>query len=675
MDKNELINQYGIYTFDKRKMKERLPSQTYLNYINHLDKNENLSNEDIKIIAEEMKKWALELGATHYTHWFSSLNGMCAEKHIAFLEPNGIEIDYKFNEEALLKGESDASSFPNGGLRSPYKARGYTIWDSSSISFVKDGTLYIPSLFYSYTGESLDYKSHLIKSNEILNDKIIELYKLFDIKINKVDSYVGVEQEYFLVKEESFIKRTDLKLINKTLFGSLSSKTQENTYHYFSPLEKNIRDFMKELDTTLWKYGIPSKIKHNEAAPNQFEIVCVYRKVKTTSDNNLLLMQLINEIAKKHHLRCIINEKPFKGINGSGKHNNWSLITDEGKNLFKPSSDILNDLPFLSLLGCLIKGIDEYNDLLKLSISSFSNEFRLGGNEAPPLVMSLCLGDSLNQVIDVILENKDKVELQDIDLERNRTSPFAFLGNRFEFRGVGSSFSLALVNTILNSILSYEVDEFIKEVSNKERPLNVIKKYIETHKRVIFEGDGYSSFWKEESLKRGLDQKDLFYSMLSLLDEKKVKPLLEQNIFSKEEISSLFCVLSEKYYSDFILEPKVFIGIINKEIFPFLISYINQLISTYLNLVKCNCDNKELKKIIDRFNNLLEIIIIKKDNIEKIVNQIDNSKETIIEKIKKYKDELLSEMDKLREIVDNIEDGIDKNKWPLLSYTDLLFSL
>ena len=505
MEMNNLLSQYGIYTFNDDVMRERIPKSTYRAFHESLSKGETLSKECATVIANAMKIWAIEKGATHFTHWFAPLTGQSAEKHDAFLEPDGERAVLEFSGKLLRKGEPDASSFPTGGLRATFEARGYTAWDCTSPAFVKDGSLYIPTLFCSYTGEALDNKTPLLKSCAALNKEATKLLKLLGVEnVSSVTSYVGAEQEYFLVDEDYYQKRLDLRLTGRTLFGALPPKGQELDDHYFGSINKRVANYMKELDEELWKFGIPSKTKHNEAAPAQHEIACVYRNVNITTDNNHLLMQLMQDIAKKHKLRCLLHEKPFAFVNGSGKHNNWSVVTDTEVNLFNPGSEPINNIPFLATLACVIKGVDEYADLLRLSIASAANDHRLGGNEAPPAIISMFLGAGINSLIESFIENKELVndkktrfqtgvsvvpEFSKDNTDRNRTSPFAFTGNKFEFRGVGSSQSIANVNTILNAILAIEMRNMAKEIKKGKNIKDIIREYFINHKKIIFEGD------------------------------------------------------------------------------------------------------------------------------------------------------------------------------------------
>ena len=585
MEMNNLLSQYGIYTFNDDVMRERIPKSTYRAFHESLSKGETLSKECATVIANAMKIWAIEKGATHFTHWFAPLTGQSAEKHDAFLEPDGERAVLEFSGKLLRKGEPDASSFPTGGLRATFEARGYTAWDCTSPAFVKDGSLYIPTLFCSYTGEALDNKTPLLKSCAALNKEATKLLKLLGVEnVSSVTSYVGAEQEYFLVDEDYYQKRLDLRLTGRTLFGALPPKGQELDDHYFGSINKRVANYMKELDEELWKFGIPSKTKHNEAAPAQHEIACVYRNVNITTDNNHLLMQLMQDIAKKHKLRCLLHEKPFAFVNGSGKHNNWSVVTDTEVNLFNPGSEPINNIPFLATLACVIKGVDEYADLLRLSIASAANDHRLGGNEAPPAIISMFLGAGINSLIESFIENKELVndkktrfqtgvsvvpEFSKDNTDRNRTSPFAFTGNKFEFRGVGSSQSIANVNTILNAILAIEMRNMAKEIKKGKNIKDIIREYFINHKKIIFEGDGYSKEWEEEAKRRGLpNRKNAVEAIQSLKDKKLTKMLIDLGIYSKVEIESRYEILLEGYCKTIQVESLTALKMAKNEIYP-----------------------------------------------------------------------------------------------------------
>ena len=691
MDMNKLLEKYGCYTFNDEVMKERLPRQTYIAFHEALDKGESLSKEIAADIANAMKEWATEKGATHFTHWFAPLTGMTAEKHDAFLELDGEKPLLAFSGKLLRKGETDASSFPSGGLRATFEARGYTAWDCKSPAFVKDESLYIPTLFCSYTGEALDDKTPLLKSLDALNKEAVRLLPLLGMKgISSVTSYVGSEQEYFLVAEEYYQKRLDLRLTGRTLFGANPPKGQELDGHYYGSLNSKVANFMKELDQELWKFGIPAKTKHNEAAPAQHEIACIYRKVNITTDNNYLLMQLMQDIAKKHGLRCLLHEKPFAGVNGSGKHNNWSVVTNTDINLFKPGNDPINNIPFLATLACVVKGVDEYADLLRLSIATAGNDHRLGGNEAPPAAISMFLGDGINNIIESIISGKElntvKTRFQTgvsvipdfskDNTDRNRTSPFAFTGNKFEFRGVGSSQPIASPNTMLNSILAIEMREMADLIENGNKPLDVIKMFLTEHKRVIFEGDGYSNAWEQEVKRRGLsNRKNTVDAIGALKEEKLIEMLISLGIFTKVEIESRYEILLETYCKTIHVEALTALKMAKNEIFPACVEYLNKVSDTSISLKNNNINNNF---ILDEVNELSNLISLMKENIKCLENAIANAngvKNNTYQEAIVWRDEVLVAMKDLRKVVDILETKVDVKYWPMPTYVDLLFGI
>lgn len=687
----KLTELYGSYTFNDDVMKERLPKETYKAFHDALDNGETMSKDVATIIAEEMKNWAIEKGATHFTHWFSPLTGLSAEKHDAFLEPKGNKAILEFTGKLLRKGEPDASSFPSGGLRATFEARGYTSWDCTSPAFIKNDSLYIPTLFCSYTGEALDNKTPLLKSLAALNKQAIRLLPLLGVnEVSSVTSNVGAEQEYFLVSEEHYKNRLDLKITGRTLFGAKPPKGQEMDDHYFGSINEKVSKFMKELDYELWKYGIPAKTKHNEAAPCQHELACVYRDVNTTTDNNQLVMQVMQDIAKKNGLRCLLHEKPFKGVNGSGKHNNWSVTTNTGINLFKPTNDPLNNIPFLATLACIVKGVDEYADLLRLAIATPSNDHRLGGNEAPPVIISIFTGEALETIIDCVIENKTlnaqtrkrfKTGVSIIpdftmdNSDRNRTSPFAFTGNKFEFRGVGSSQSIAYVNTILNSILAFEMKEMADLIESGKKPLSVIRSFLKEHKRIIFNGDGYSASWKNEALKRGLPSiNNSVDAFLAYKNEKVVTLFKEVNVHNDVEINSRYEILLETYCKSIHVEALTALKMAKTEIYPATINYLNKLANASSALKANDIDNSYLLDDVKEFssivNKIKSNIILLEENINKAINIKDNQMKANI-----YKNDVIKAMNDLREVVDEAESKVDKKDWPMPTYVDLLYEI
>ena len=692
MENNNLLEQFGSHIFTDDVMRERIPRSVYKSFHESLEKGEPLSKEVATVIANAMKIWAIEKGATHFTHWFAPLNGHTAEKHDAFLELDGDTPVLEFSGKLLRKGEPDASSFPSGGLRATFEARGYTAWDCTSPAFVKEGSLYIPTLFCSYTGEALDHKTPLLKSCDVLNKEAVKLLKLLGLEdINGVTSYVGSEQEYFLVTEEAYQKRLDLKFTGRTLFGASAPKGQELEDHYFGSIKTRVSNYMKDLDKELWKFGIPAKTKHNETAPSQHEIACIYRNVNITTDNNHLLMMIMQDIALKHKLRCLLHEKPFAGINGSGKHNNWSVVTNGNLNLFTPGSDPCNNLYFLATLACVIKGVDEYADLLRLSIASAGNDHRLGGNEAPPAIISVFLGDEIDSVIDAVIENKKLKETKKNrfqtgvsvvpefskdNTDRNRTSPFAFTGNKFEFRGVGSSQSIATCNTMLNSILAVEMKEMAEKIEKGSKPIDVIRKFLKEHKRVIFGGDGYSNEWEKEAEKRGLpNRKNTVEAIKCLKDEKLVDMLTGLGVFSKVELDSRYEILLEGYSKTIQVEALTGLKIASNEIYPACVKYLGELTKVYneLKVSKAECDYllDDIKELSDLIKKFRESFICLKENIDK-AKAYDKE---ALEKALAWKDEVLVVLNKVRSVSDILETKVESKYWPIPTYTDLLFGI
>lgn len=692
MDMNKLLENYGCLTFSDDIMRERIPKSTYKAFHEALDKGEPLAKETATVIANAMKIWAVENGATHFTHWFMPMTGLTAEKHDAFLEPDGNKAILEFSGKTLRKGEPDASSFPSGGLRATFEARGYTAWDCTSPAFVKDGSLYIPTLFCSYTGEALDKKTPLLKSVDALTKASCRLLPMLGMEgVTHVSASVGSEQEYFLVADEYYQKRMDLKLTGRTLFGAMAPKGQELEDHYFGSLKRKVAAFMKELDQELWKYGIPSKTKHNEVAPAQHEVACVYRNVNITTDNNHLLMLLMQDIAKKHGLRCLLHEKPFDGVNGSGKHNNWSVVTNTGVNLFNPGQNPSENLPFLAALACTMKAVDEYADLLRMTTATAGNDHRLGANEAPPAIISIFLGEDLDKIIHAIiegaeLENIDKARFQTgvsvvpdfskDNTDRNRTSPFAFTGNKFEFRAVGSSQSIAGPNTILNSILAYEMEEMADEIESGKEPMEVIKEFLSQHQRIIFNGDGYSKEWEEEAKRRGLpNRKNTVEAMECLLDEKNVKMFKSLGIYSEIELQARYEILLENYNKTIQVEALTALKMARNEIYPAALAYLDQMTKTSLHMQELGVnidylvdDVKSLSSLLSQMKNQMMIL-------EKHIDRAQHLEADILEIAKIWRDDVLSTMTILRQIVDQIENCVDEKYWPMPTYMDLLFGI
>lgn len=665
--KNKLLSMYGENTFNDEEMKRRFPKEIYLEFIKCKDNYLELSNNAIEIIANTIKIWAIEKDATHYCHLFFPLNGRSSGKQNSFIELRDKNPIYQFEYNELIKSELDASSFPSGGLRNLIAAKGYAKWDISSYCFIKDNVLYIPSLFYSLKNDALDEKISLIRSNKLLSKEGVKLLRKLNYKdVKNIKSMVGCEQEYFLIDEKFYNNRIDLLLMGRTLFGKKVTKNQDAYNHYLGNIEKRIQSFMIDLDNVLHKFSIPSKIRHNEAAPSQFEVVCIYQEVCQSCNDNQLLMKLIKECAKKHHLVCLLNEKPFKGINGSGKHNNWSLLTDTGINLFNNSNE--NRLVFLALLACLIKGLDEYSSLLTLTITYRSNELRLGDLEAPPNIISLYLGREVDEIIDSVLGDENKIFKYE-DLDRNRTSPFSYVNNRFEFRGLGSSKSIAFVNTILNFILADQFKEMNKLLEDNE-PMEIIKKFILEHKRIIYNGDGYSSTWKNLAVKRGINISTNFIDVINVLKDKQIiKRLVDSGIYTKQEINSKFEVLLNQYKSEVEVEIATSLKMINNYFYPSFIKYLSKL-EENRNLIQNPILKNKLTSKIDTLSNKL----INIDNIMESINLLTNEKiDKLEEIILSYIENILPKLEILRKEIDEIEGFIDLEYYPFPTYDEILF--
>lgn len=692
MEMNKLLEDYGCLAFSDDVMKERIPKSIYKAFHESLDNGEELSKECATVIANAMKIWSLENGATHFTHWFMPMTGLTAEKHDAFLEPDGCKAVLEFSGKTLRKGEPDASSFPSGGLRATFEARGYTAWDCTSPAFVKDGSLYIPTLFCSYTGEALDKKTPLLRSCDALSKAACRLLPLLGEKgITKVTASVGAEQEYFLVDDKYYQERMDLKLTGRTLFGAMAPKGQELEDHYFGSLKRKVSAFMKDLDHELWKYGIPSKTKHNEVAPAQHEVACVYSKVNITTDNNHLLMQIMQDIAKKHGLRCLLHEKPFAGVNGSGKHDNWSVITNTGINLFNPGANPAENKPFIATLACTIKAVDDYADLLRMSIASAGNDHRLGANEAPPAIISMFLGEELDALLAEICEGK-KTSKSDAarfatgvsvvptfskdNTDRNRTSPFAFTGNKFEFRAVGSSQSVAGPNTILNAILADAMEKMADEIESGKSFEDVVKEFVLAHKRIIFNGDGYSAEWEEEAAKRGLpNNKNTVDALKCLKEEKNLEMLDRLGVYSRVELGSRYEILLENYIKTIQVEGLTALKMAKSQIYPAVCDYLSKVSSEVIAAKEAGLD---VDFLVDDANALAKLVKTMKEQMTTLETNIaaaQASEEEIFEQAVAWRDDVFAMMQALRETVDQLEESIDAEYWPMPTYLDLLFGI
>jgi len=685
---------YGSKVFNEHVMKERLPSATYKSLKNTLHKGAPLDIEVANVVASVMKRWAMELGATHYTHWFQPLTGITSEKHDGFVSPvgDGTAI-MEFSGKELVRGEPDASSFPSGGLRATCEARGYTAWDPTSYAFVKDDVLCIPTAFVSYTGEALDKKTPLLRSMNALSGQAIRILKLFGKDVDYVSTTVGPEQEYFLIKKEDYEARQDLILTGRTLFGAPSAKGQELEEHYFGVIRPEVSEFMKELDEELWKLGIPAKTKHNEVAPCQHELAPIFDTTNVAIDHNLLTMEMMKKIAPKYGLVCLQHEKPFEGVNGSGKHNNWSLSTTE-ENLLDPGDTPMENLQFLVFLAAVIKAVDEYADLLRTSVATPGNDHRLGANEAPPAIISIFVGEELEAVIDAIASDspyagpvKMKMDLG-VDVlpkfskdttDRNRTSPFAFTGNKFEFRMPGSSQNLSDCDTILNTAVAKELKGYADELEGAEdftsAAIALVKRTIRDHRRVIFNGNGYSAEWEEEAAKRGLpNKKNTPAALPALIEPKNIALMEEFGVLTKVEMESRYEVEMEHYSKIINIEALTMLEMARKQLLPAVNSYMSELANTAASKLAVS-ENISVRSETKTLTKLSADADAMSDAVDTLQDAVDASKAlpTEAEKAVAFHDNVLPAMDALRAAADDAETICGEDYWPLPSYSKMLY--
>ncbi len=688
---------FGTMVFNDKVMRERLPKEAYDAVCRAMEEGEPLSHGAAKIVASVMKDWAIEKGATHFTHWFQPMTGITAEKHDGFIEPFGKgEAIMKFSEKSLVKGESDASSFPSGGLRATFEARGYTAWDPTSYAFVKDGSLYIPTAFCSYGGEALDKKTPLLRSMQTLNKNALRVLKLFgNDKVKKVFPTVGAEQEYFLIDRAVYEKRIDLMICGRTLYGARPAKGQELEDHYYGAIKQRVAEFMKELDEELWKLGVYAKTKHNEVAPAQHELACVHVSVNTASDHNQLTMELMKTIANRHGLVCLLHEKPFAKVNGSGKHNNWSLATDTGENLFEAGDTPRENAQFLLFLLAVIKAVDEYPELLRISVASAGNDHRLGGNEAPPAIISIYLGEELERILDCIENGKPYSAAKKSELkigvtvlppirkdstDRNRTSPFAFTGNKFEFRMVGSAANISCPNFILNTIVAEELRLFAEELEGArdfDAALETLmKRTIKEHRRVIFSGNNYSDEWKEEAKRRGLAELKTTVDALPLyLTEKNVELFERHGVLSESEIHSRTEILLENYANIVHIEAVTALDMARKEITPAIIKYEHLLLSEIKLKESSGALSAKLESgVLRRVAELSEKFADGADELENALSSW-NAGGSNLEKATYCRDKLLPLMETVRKYADETELLLGKEYRPFPSYEDILYSV
>ena len=685
---------YGSKVFNEHVMKERLPSATYKSLKNTLHKGAPLDIEVANVVASVMKRWAMELGATHYTHWFQPLTGITSEKHDGFVSPvgDGTAI-MEFSGKELVRGEPDASSFPSGGLRATCEARGYTAWDPTSYAFVKDDVLCIPTAFVSYTGEALDKKTPLLRSMNALSGQAIRILKLFGKDVDYVSTTVGPEQEYFLIKKEDYEARQDLILTGRTLFGAPSAKGQELEEHYFGVIRPEVSAFMKELDEELWKLGIPAKTKHNEVAPCQHELAPIFDTTNVAIDHNLLTMEMMKKLAPKYGLVCLQHEKPFEGVNGSGKHNNWSMSTTH-ENLLDPGDTPMENLQFLVFLAAVIKAVDEYADLLRTSVATPGNDHRLGANEAPPAIISIFVGEELEAVIDAIASDspyagpvKMKMDLG-VDVlpkfskdttDRNRTSPFAFTGNKFEFRMPGSAENLSDCNTILNTAVAKELKGYADELEKADdftsAAIALVKRTIRDHRRVIFNGNGYTAEWEEEAAKRGLPNKKNTPAALPALIEPKNIALMEDfGVLTKVEMESRYEVEMEHYSKIINIEALTMLEMARKQLLPAVNAYMSEVANTAASKLAVS-ENLSVRSETKALTRLSADADAMSDAVDELQAAVDAAKALSDESAKAvaFHDDVLPKMDALRAAADDAETICGEDYWPLPSYSKMLY--
>ena len=686
---------FGSLVFSDSVMKRSLPKETYRAFRSLVDAGKPLTLEVANVVAHEMKEWAISKGATHYTHWFQPMTGITAEKHDSFINPIGDgTVIMSFSGKELIKGEPDASSFPNGGLRSTFEARGYTAWDPTCDAFIKDGTLCIPTAFCSYSGQVLDKKTPLLRSTKALSDQAVRLLKVFGKTTDKVVTTVGPEQEYFLIDKALYLKRKDLIFSGRTLFGAKPPKGQELEDHYFGSIRPRVLAFMADLDEQLWKMGILAKTRHNEVAPAQHELAPIYTLVNVAADHNQLTMEFMRKIADKHGLMCLLHEKPFAGVNGSGKHNNWSISTAEGENLLEPGKNPQENLLFLTILSAVIAAVDDHQDLLRLSVASAGNDHRLGANEAPPAIISMYLGDELTAILESIETGKHYEHIKatamklGVDVipefmrdttDRNRTSPFAFTGNKFEFRMLGSTSNISCPNTMINAAVAEKFDEFATRLE-KSADLNadvyaLIKESYAKHKRIVFNGNGYSEEWTAEAERRGLlNLKNTPDALVRYTDEKNLKLLAKYGIYTPVEVAARQEILLDNYSKIINIEAQTMIEMANKEIIPACAKFTADLAEGIAKKAALGIPAlaetdvaKKVSELTDRAyaaTKVLEDVVVEAKLIENVAEAAHN-----------YHDKVVVAMQELRAACDAAETIVSKEYWPFPTYSDLLFSV
>ena len=682
---------FGSLSFNETVMRDRLPKDVFKALKQTMEEGTPLAPGVANVVASVMKDWAIERGATHFTHWFQPMTGVTAEKHDSFLSPQGDgSVIMEFSGKELTKGEPDASSFPSGGLRATFEARGYTAWDPTSYAFIKDHTLCIPTAFCSYTGEILDKKTPLLRSMDAISREACRVLKLFGKDVKRVTTTVGAEQEYFLIRKEDYAKRLDLILSGRTLFGAHSPKGQEMEDHYFGSIRPRVKAFMEDLDEELWKLGIPAKTEHNEVAPCQHEMAPVFSTTNIATDHNQLAMELMKEVAERHGFVCLLNEKPFEGINGSGKHNNWSISTDTGENLLDPGKTPISNAQFLLFLTAVIKAVDEYQDLLRISVASAGNDHRLGANEAPPAIVSMYVGDDLEDVIECIISGKDWSKerktavaigasvLPPIPLDqsdRNRTSPFAFTGNKFEFRMPGSSFNIACTNIMLNTAVAEALSQFADELETatnlEEAMTTLIRRELEAHRRIIFNGNGYSKEWEEEAARRGLQNlRSTPEALAHYTDEKNVRLFTKHGVYTVEEMRSREEIGLEEYSKTLHIEAETMLRMIGRQILPACVAFSGKTAQSVSAKAALGVDAPAEKALVSKVAEKTGELFAAAETLEEKEKAVP---EATLDSACYYRQEVLPVMEKARAAADELEVMVGKENWPFPVYEDILF--
>ena len=690
---------FGSMVFNDQKMQERLPKSTYKALKKTIQNGEPLDLSVANVVAAAMKDWAVEMGCTHYTHWFQPMTGITAEKHDSFIAPNGEgQVIMEFSGKELVKGEPDASSFPSGGIRATFEARGYTTWDPTSYAFVKDGTLYIPTAFCSYTGEVLDKKTPLLRSMERINTEAVKILHLLGKEnVTRVTTTVGPEQEYFLIDKDAYDQREDLIYTGRTLFGAKAPKGQELDDHYFGAIKTRVAAYMKDLDEELWKLGILAKTKHNEVAPSQHELAPIFTTTNVATDHNELTMEVMKKVAERHGLVCLLHEKPFAGVNGSGKHNNWSISTNTGENLLDPGKTPENNLQFQLFLAAVVKAVHEYQDLLRITVASAGNDHRLGANEAPPAIISMYLGDDLGELVDSIINDREYVSkgkqkmrtgvdvlpdfMKDTS-DRNRTSPFAFTGNKFEFRALGSSLNIACPNYMLNTMVAEELSEFydeLKDADDMDAAIKaLVKKVFTEHQNIIFNGNNYAPEWVEEAERRGLlNLKSLPDAMEHFLDKKNVDLFVKNKICSADEIRARYEIELESYSKQINIEALTMIDMAKKNILPAVTSYVRDLTDTALakKALSDAIPTSVEEDLITSLSNKLVCFSKKTAELEEAVIKASDYSDDNLKYAKYYRETVFALMQELRAVGDAMETETASEYWPYPSYGELLFGV